>query len=210
MGFNCQASEGFECNGENCLPDKSACVGASCTFIKPLVDECTTNTHNCPDKSSCEDTLESYHCKADTGFACIDETGACKDSTVCEGNSCRFTVDECANDSNKCPENSSCVNTETGYTCKAVDGFECNGANCLPDKSACVGSSWEHEGKCFIDDSARIWSEEWKAGLVIHSYEDVEPVMCRSFCQENGKQKNAHFVSLFINLNNPEELNCLI
>ena len=109
--------------------------------IKPPVDKCSDNTHNCPQHSSCEDTLEGFHCKADSGFACIDETGACKDSTVCEGNSCRFTVDECANDSNKCPENSSCVNTETGYTCKAVDGFECNGANCLPDKSACVGSS---------------------------------------------------------------------
>ena len=60
-------------------------LGASCTFMKPPVDECSDNTHNCPQHSSCEDTLEGFHCKADSGFACIDDTGACKDLTLWSG-----------------------------------------------------------------------------------------------------------------------------
>ncbi|KAL5005995.1 hypothetical protein ScPMuIL_017153 [Solemya velum] len=81
------------------------------------IDECATDTADCPNHSECVNTEGSYYCNCDDGFVSYHDK--CVDF-----NECREYTDDC-------PTNSVCVNMYGTYDCICCNGYEDDGeGNC--------------------------------------------------------------------------------
>ncbi|XP_037680361.1 adhesion G protein-coupled receptor E1-like isoform X2 [Choloepus didactylus] len=106
----------------SCLPGFSSPAGDGWIPGKPGhfacsdVDECA-NPRACPEHASCHNTVGSYSCSCNPGFASISGNLSFQGS----GGRCE-DVDECANP-RACPEHAGCHNTVGSYSCSCNPGF---------------------------------------------------------------------------------------
>ncbi|KAL5010908.1 hypothetical protein ScPMuIL_013213 [Solemya velum] len=77
------------------------------------IDECATETDDCPKHGVCVNTVGSYTCDCRDGFE--------KKGTKC------VDVNECREDSDDCPDHSACVNTLGDFDCICCNGYEDDG-----------------------------------------------------------------------------------
>ena len=110
------------------------------------IDECSTKSHNCPQKSTCVNKVGSFTCDCVKGY---------------EGKTCS-DIDECSSNTHECNEKQKCENNDGSYSCKCEDGFdepangfcvdinECstNTYKC-PLKSVCVNKPGNYVCDCF-------------------------------------------------------------
>ncbi|XP_037680258.1 fibrillin-1-like [Choloepus didactylus] len=110
----------------SCLPGFSSPTGNGWISGKPGhfacsdVDECA-NPRACPERASCHNSLGSYSCSCNPGFASISG----KLSLQGSGGRCE-DIDECSQDPSPCGPNSICTNVLGSYSCKCTMGFHPN------------------------------------------------------------------------------------
>ncbi|XP_060579778.1 multiple epidermal growth factor-like domains protein 10, partial [Ruditapes philippinarum] len=133
--YSCGCVDGFE------LADNGTCID---------IDECDKGTDDC--LQSCTNTIGSFNCSCDVGYSgtgsncticpdgnygehctetcdcdndntvsCDSVNGACNCSEGWSGVRCQDDINEC--DTNTCPDNSKCVNTEGSFYCKCDVGY---------------------------------------------------------------------------------------
>ncbi|XP_030845464.1 mucin-like protein [Strongylocentrotus purpuratus] len=106
------------------------------------INECESNTTNDCDQT-CHNILYGYYCSCDVGFTLSLDTRACIDNAGCTpaamsntgspnctcapgnefDNGTCSDFDECLGEVDDCPEVSTCINTDGGYFCSCIDGY---------------------------------------------------------------------------------------
>uniref|UniRef100_A0A914W7R3 EGF-like domain-containing protein n=1 Tax=Plectus sambesii TaxID=2011161 RepID=A0A914W7R3_9BILA len=98
-GYYCECKDGFFRKGNHCQD----------------IDECLKKQHTCdPARSTCANTLGSYHCQCKSGYQLDSRKRACTD------------INECASGLANCPQASDCHNFEGGYRCSCSKGMRFN------------------------------------------------------------------------------------
>ena len=151
-GFTCTCRPGFTGDGVTCVAQSGVCAtqspcGAGATCIDSAqapgyrcicangfklnaagtacedIDECATpNGNNCDAQATCRNTVGSFTCTCDAGYAGNGVT--CQD------------IDECASPmTNTCNRNATCTNTVGDYTCACNAPFIGDGRTCRSPRS---------------------------------------------------------------------------
>ena len=84
------------------------------------IDECLTNSTGC--SQTCNNTIGSFHCVCNQGYALSDDGRICRD------------IDECAMSTRNCQSDQVCVNTDGGFRCECNTGYQLN-----LDQNTCSG-----------------------------------------------------------------------
>jgi hypothetical protein len=131
----CNGGIDDDCNGLAdladgvCVPCATGYTGfdGSCTDI----DECLTATTCGPSRASCTNTVGSYECGCQSGYAAPATGGACAD------------VDECAASSTCGAARASCANTPGSYSCGCALGYSApaTGGACVDDDECATAST---------------------------------------------------------------------
>ncbi|XP_074631956.1 uncharacterized protein LOC141890395 [Acropora palmata] len=101
-------------------------VLAFCDMITEDVNECTAFSSICHANAFCNNTVGSYRCTCNPGYAGDGET--CTD------------VNECADSSFVCHKDALCSNSPGSYNCTCKPGYTGNGKTCT-DVDECAASS---------------------------------------------------------------------
>ena len=107
-------------------------------------------SHNCPENSRCSDTVGSFSCECDFGFAwdgssCVETSdcnGLCSQNSRCvnnmcvcqpgfrkDGNSC-ININECQEGLDDCADNAECIDSQGSFFCRCVPPFVGDGRTC--------------------------------------------------------------------------------
>ena len=85
------------------------------------VDECYI-IETCDANAACEDTVDSFVCTCQSGYAMIDGATNATPGNCKNINECRAL--------NKCSENATCDDTVGSYTCTCLNGWTGDGESC--------------------------------------------------------------------------------
>lgn len=141
--------------------------GGSATGIACVdVNECLAGLDDCATNATCVNTIGSYSCECNEGYAgngvtcidideCADEIDECGIHGTCVNTSGAYTCDcddgyaehdgtcedlnECALGTSLCHNNAACMNTPGSYTCHCITGFEGNGISCFDIQECNLG-----------------------------------------------------------------------
>ncbi|KAL5010907.1 hypothetical protein ScPMuIL_013212 [Solemya velum] len=132
------------------------------------IDECGTETYDCPKHSECVNTIGSYYCECEEGFTFMKEK--CLD------------VNECRDKIDNCPEYSVCVNTYGSFQCVCCDGYDDDGnGNCVDtgedqttghECCVCRGKRCNDEGEVCGEDG--ITYDNWADMIVAQCEQDID------------------------------------
>ena len=89
--------------------------GTGCQKRNP----CEDGTAQCPDNSSCENTIDGYECICSDGY-----------KKPANGNNICKDIDECSNGSHTCHKWADCANTDGSFECTCKEGTVANGDAC--------------------------------------------------------------------------------
>jgi hypothetical protein len=102
------------------------------------IDECATQTANCPANSQCVNTIGSFNCICLSGFT--SSNGQCvgnltltllfKKNLIFFPPSLLLDVNECQQGTDNCDANAQCANTPGNFTCICNSGYGGNGVTC--------------------------------------------------------------------------------
>jgi hypothetical protein len=165
--YKCACSTGY-----SRLPD------GRCLVLNECAD---TRLNDCSSDAQCIDEAESYRCACRAGYADVSP-----DKTKRPGRRCRLIVNECADPAKynvNCHNDSLCVDTEEGYTCRCRPGFVDVSElfNMLPGRR-CAEAVNECASKDKNDCSPNAVCEDTKIGYSCRcrdSYVDVSPNITR-------------------------------
>ena len=139
-GSRCECKAGYMGDGEN--------TGSGCKDV----NECELGTAECPDHSTCVNTVGSYECNCDDGY-----------KKPKNGNNICKDIDECDDDTHNCPvENGSCSNTDGSFDCLCDLGYAFNKAKtkckdidecdtplaCGDENAKCINTEGSFNCKC--------------------------------------------------------------
>jgi len=91
------------------------------------VDECTDGTDDCGPDATCTNTIGSFTCACNPGYA--------GDGITCTD------VDECTDATDDCSPDASCVNAIGSFTCTCNAGFIGDGVTCTDDDECTAGTA---------------------------------------------------------------------
>ncbi|XP_012935927.1 uncharacterized protein LOC101854936, partial [Aplysia californica] len=181
-----------DCNGHGTCDSVRGCIcsdgwkGESCSQD---VNECAEKEQPCPDNQVCSNTVGSYTCSCDEGFATVN--GTCLDINECLDvidHSCSLKIEECVNTvgSFDCVCRKGYARGENG-TCEDIDECATKSHRC---EHKCENTEGSHNCKCLL--GYRLDKDRSSCLLSENLCEGVTDLNCTQLCTVDRKSNQAY------------------
>jgi len=140
------------------------------------IDECTLNKHDCDPHANCTNTIGSYNCSCNEGFA---------------GNGYNCTdIDECTEHHHHtqlhdCDPQANCTNTIGSYNCSCNEGFTGDGYNCT-DIDECILDEHDCDSEANCTNTIGSYNCSCKDGFTEDGYNCTEICATPGICHANA------------------------